>query len=160
MLSFVKPTDELVHQIADNMRKEDVQEVWASNHHTPLESLMKGWVASDFTTVVTGDDGPIAMIGLVKRDVLSGSGIVWLLGTTESVKYRKQFLTLTKPVIDEMLTICPRLCNMVHAKNRTSVRWLKWLGFHLDDPIPHGPDKELFHRFHMERRDSCVNQPQ
>lgn len=150
-IEFIKPTKELVEMIAEDMRPEDVAEVWASDHNTPLESLMGGWRMSNFATVAAVEGVPLAMFGLVKRDILSGSGIIWMLGSNEAKKYRREFLTLTPPVIDEMLAICPRLCNMVHTKNRASVRWLKWLGFTIEEPEVHGPDQELFHRFHIER---------
>ena len=153
MVEFVKPTTEMVESIAADMRQADADEVWASNHHTPLESMMKGWEMSDFSTVVMGDGEPLVMIGLVKRDMLTGSGVVWMLGANKSLKYKKEFFRQTKPVIDEMLTICPRLCNMVHSKNTVSIQWLKWLGFTIDDPTPYGPVGELFHRFHLERYD-------
>lgn len=150
MIEFVRPTVEMVESIAADMRQADIDEVWASNHHTPLESMMKGWELSDFSTVAMCNNEPLVMIGLVKRDMLTGSGVVWMLGANRAMKYKKEFFRQTKPVIDEMLTICPRLCNMVHGKNKSSIAWLKWLGFTIDDPIPHGPDGELFHRFYLE----------
>lgn len=152
MIQWVKPTVALVESIAADMRQADAEEVWASNHHTPIESMMKGWELSDLSTVAIDDNGePLVMIGLVKRDVLTGSGIVWMLGADRAMKHKKEFFRQTKPIINEMLTICPRLCNMVHNKNTNSILWLKWLGFTIEDPIPHGPDDELFHRFHLER---------
>ena len=150
-IQFVRPTLAKVESIALDMRQADADEVWASNHHRPLESLVKGWGVSDFTVIAECHGEPLVMIGLVKRDVLTGSGVVWMLGTNGALKYRREFLCQTKPVINEMLTICPRLCNMVHSKNTSSIRWLKWLGFTIDEPIVHGPDDELFHRFHLER---------
>lgn len=150
MIIWVKPTQAMVESIAADMRQADVEEVWASNHHTPLESLVKGWEMSDLSTVALCDGEPLVMIGLVKRDVLSGSGVIWMLGANRALNHKKEFFRQTKPIIDEMLTVCPRLCNMVHSKNTSSILWLKWLGFSIDDPIPHGPDGELFHRFHLE----------
>ena len=151
MIQWVKPTVALVESIADDMRQADAEEVWASNHHSPLESMMKGWELSDVSTVAIDDNGePLVMIGLVKRDVLTGSGVVWMLGADRAMNHKKEFFRQTKPIINEMLTICPRLCNMVHSKNTNSIIWLRWLGFTIGDPIPHGPDNELFHRFHLE----------
>lgn len=150
-IKFVKPTLEMVKVIAANMRQADVDEVWASNHHTPIEALVKGWGLSDYASVAVCDDEPFAMIGLVKRDILTGSGVVWLLGSNAAFKYRREFLTRSASMINEMLTICPRLCNMVHGRNKDSIRWLKWLGFTIEEPVEHGPDNELFHRFHLER---------
>ena len=152
MIKFVRPTVEMVESIAADMRQADAEEVWASNHHSPLESMMKGLKLSDVSTVAIDDTGePLVMIGLVKRDMLTGSGVVWMLGANKAMKHKKEFFRQTKPIINEMLTICPRLCNMVHNKNTNSILWLKWLGFTIEDPIPHGPDDELFHRFHLER---------
>jgi hypothetical protein len=73
-----------------------------------------------------------------------------MLGANAVNRHKKAFLSLTPGVIEEMLTICPRLYNMVHGRNKESIRWLKWLGFTIDDPVPHGPDSELFHKFHLE----------
>lgn len=152
MIEWVKPTKALVHAIAADMRQADAEEVWASNHHSPIESMMKGWELSDVSTVAVNEQGePLVMIGLVKRDVLTGSGTVWMLGANRAMDHKKEFFRQTKPIINEMLTICPRLCNMVHSKNTNSIVWLKWLGFTIEDPIPHGPDDELFHRFYLER---------
>lgn len=148
---FVKPTMGMVESIAADMRQADADEVWASNHHTPLESLMDGWRISDFATIAVCDGEPLVMFGLAQRDLLTGSGVIWMLGANSSLKYKREFFIQTKPVINEMLNICPRLCNMVYSKNINSIQWLKWLGFTIEDPIPHGPDDELFHRFHIER---------
>lgn len=151
-VKFVKPTMKMLESIAADMRQADVDEIWASDHHTPLESLVVGQKMSDYSTVVTSDSGvPLVVIGLVKRDMLTGSGTVWMLGANEAMKHKKEFFRQTKPVIDELLIICPRLCNMVHSKNKISIQWLKWLGFTIEDPVPHGPEGELFHRFHLER---------
>lgn len=151
MLRFVKPTEQLIEQIAADMRQADADEVWASHRHTPMQALMKGLELSDFSTVVMHDDTPLVMLGLVKRDILTDTGVVWLLGTNESLNHRKAFLKETKPVIDEMLSVCSRLCNMVHAKNIVSIQWLRRIGFTIDEPVPAGPDGELFHYFHLER---------
>lgn len=150
-VKFVKPTVELIQAIADNMRQEDVDEVWASHHSTPIKSLTKGWEISDYSMIVVVNNEPCVMIGLVIRDILSGTGVPWLLGTDNALKYKRCFLTEVPAVINEMLDICPRLFNYVHVKNRTSVKWLKRIGFTFDEPIPYGCDNELFHKFHLER---------
>lgn len=151
MVEFVKPTVELVETIAAEMRQADIDEVWASNHHTPLEALTKGWEMSDFSTVAMANGEPLVMFGLVKRDILTGSGVLWMLGSNRVMSHKKELFRQTVLVVDEMLTVCPRLCNMVHGKNVSSIKWLKWLGFTIEEPIPHGPDGDLFHRFYLER---------
>ena len=150
-VKFVKPTDELVEFIAVNMRQADADEVWASNRHLPYEALMKGWKSSHSSVVVTVNNEPCVMLGLVIRDILSGSGVPWLLGTEGALKYKRHFLTQVPAVIDEMLTICQRLCNYVLIENKISIIWLKHIGFTVDNPSSYGVAGELFHRFHLER---------
>lgn len=133
------------------MRQADVDEVWASHHHSPIEALMKSWKISDRSVIVTVNDEPCVMIGLVIHDILSGTGSPWLLGTETALKYKRHFLTQVPDAIDEMLTICPKLFNYVHAENKVSIKWLKWIGFTLDEPLPYGCDNALFHKFTLER---------
>lgn len=151
VIKFEKPTLEMVEYIAAHMRDADRAEVWASNKKTPIESLISGWGISDLAVVVTVNDVPCVMIGLVKRDVLSGHGVPWLLGTNGALNYRRQFLKLSPPVIQEMLSICPVLYNYVHVDNKLSINWLRWLGFTICDPEPYGVSGELFHKFFIEK---------
>jgi len=150
-VEFIKPTRKLVEIIADDMRQADIDEVWSASHQSPLDALMAGWEISNFSVVVTVNDEPCVMLGLVVRDILSGAGIPWLLGTEGALKYKRQFLTQVPTVIDEMLNICPMLYNYVHIDNRISIKWLKRIGFTIDEPLPHGCENELFHKFHLER---------
>ena len=151
-VKFVKPTNELIYVLADDMRQADVDEIWASNHDTPVEALLKGWMLSERSVVVTVNDEPCVMIGLVIRDILAGSGVPWLLGTENALKYKRHFIKQVPAVINEMLNICPKLFNYVHVENRISINWLKRIGFTFDEPLPYGYEKELFHKFHLERK--------
>lgn len=150
-IKFVKPTLAAIEIIAADMRDADAAEVWASHRCTPIESLMRGWDLSEFSVVVECDGVPCTMLGLVITCPMTGAGTPWLLSSNHALKYKREFLVQSPPVIAQMLDICPRLSNHVHAKNRVSIRWLKWLGFTIDDPMPAGANKELFHRFHLEK---------
>ena len=151
LVEFVRPTEAMINVIASDMRDADAAEVWASSHHTPLQSLMIGWKSSDISVIIKCNGEPMVMIGLVKQNMLTGNGIPWMLGTNASMKYKREFFNQTGPIIEEMLNVCPRLSNYVHGKNKASILWLKWLGFTIEEPIEHGPDSEIFHRFYLNR---------
>lgn len=151
MVKFGPPTQEAIQFIADNMREEDIIEVWASGRHTPIEALEMSIKKSRKAVIVYADDVPLAALGIVLRDFLSGVGVPWLLSADQALKHKRQFLELSPPVIEEMLDLCPKLVNYVHAENRLSIRWLEWLGFTIEDAKSTGPAGELFHRFTMER---------
>lgn len=150
-IKFVKPTLEIVRSIAADMRPADADEVFASHGHTPIQAIMGGWEVSQYSVVIMVNNTPCVIMGLVNRDILTGTGVPWLLGTENALKYSREYFKLSPPVIKEMLDICPRLFNYVHAENKMSIKWLRWLGFNIDEPKPHGVKGELFHRFHLER---------
>lgn len=150
-VELVKPTLEHVIHIANHMRAADAAEVWASSRKTPLEAMLSGFKYSDRSIVVMVNDEPCAMIGLVIQSILTGTGVVWMLGSDESMNHRKLFLELSPPVIKEMLDVCPMLFNYVHADNKKSIRWLQWLGFTIESPKAHGVEGELFHKFYLEK---------
>ena len=150
MVKFERPTPEAIKFIADNMRHADAVEVMAMCGYTPRQALRVSMECSRMSAVVLADGVPLAILGLGVRDVLLGIGTPWLLSSEQAVKHKRQFLELSPPVIQEMLTICPKLVNYVHSENSLSIRWLKWLGFTMDEPLPIGINGEMFHRFHME----------
>ena len=149
MIEFRPVTEYDIDHVAINMRQADINEVWASSRATPLEALQRSVALSEFACSVYINGEPQVILGLVKCGILSRKGVPWLLGTEHALKHRREFLKQAPIVIEEMLTICSYLFNHVHVENRESVRWLKWLGFELEDPIPHGPHGELFQLFHM-----------
>lgn len=150
-VKFVKPTHELVQAIAMDMREADVNEIWASDHYTPVTGLMESWKTSEYSSIFMADNEPCLMVGLAVYSTLGGVGIPWLLGSNAMMKHGSQFMRMGPAVIDEMLNICPKLVNYVHKENEVSVRWLKRVGFEFDEAVPYGVEKELFHRFHLER---------
>lgn len=149
MIDFVKPTEEALVIIARGMREADKKEVWASHNLTPLEALKHGVETSQHSAVVVGDGKPFAVLGLTYMSLLGGTGSPWLLATDDADSYRREFILQSKAIIDEMLHICPRLCNMVHVENKKSILWLKRIGFTMCEPEIYGPEKELFHKFYM-----------
>lgn len=151
VVKFIKPEYESMKHVADNMRQADVDEVWFSHHKSPIESLMSGWESPGYSVIVTINKEPCAMLGVAINGIITGIGTPWLLSTEKALKYKRCFLTLVPDVIDEMLSVCPTLCNFVHVENKVSIRWLKRIGFKFDEPKPYGIEKKMFHKFYIER---------
>ena len=147
MVEFKKPTQEMIQFIADNMRQADVDEVTAASGATPLQAITSGVEISAFSSVAVINGDIVAIMGVVKNSALSDNGVPWLLGTEDIVKHYREFLGASPSVLNAMMNICPNLMNHVHAKNKISVRWLKWLGFKIEEAGPFGINGELFHKF-------------
>lgn len=147
MVKFVKPNDEDIKYIAENMRGADALEVWEMSRHTPLQSIEEGLKLSKFSSVAVINGTPCAVFGLVIVDILTGTGVPWLLGTDYAVQQKRVFLKYCKQGLYQMLCTCPNLFNYVHAENRISVRWLKYMGFKVEKALPIGANGALFHKF-------------
>jgi len=157
MIVFTAPTEHAVKLIAADMRQADAVEIMASHGHTPIDALRAGWAESSYSMIVNEDLMPIAMFGLVINSYVTGAGTPWLLATNRAMNHKREFLIQSPKVISRMLDICPRLSNHVHVENKTTIRWLRWLGFTIGDAVPVGVNAEMFHKFYIEKViDPCV----
>jgi hypothetical protein len=147
LVKFEKPNRNTINYIADNMRAADALEVWEMSKHTPLQSIEEGLRLSNFSSIAVVNGTPCAVLGLAVVDILTGTGIPWLLGTDYAVENRKVFIKNCKQGLGQMLQICPNLFNYVHADNKVSVLWLRYMGFKIEDPLPTGVGGALFHKF-------------
>lgn len=96
-------------------------------------------------------DGELAAIlGVAPIDMLAGIGSPWMLGTSVLDAHSRVLVRETPEYIGRMLNAFPHLVNFVHAKNTTSVRWLRRLGFTLHEAVPYGALGEPFHPFEMK----------
>lgn len=141
----VKPAH--IHQVAARMRRVDRDELWAASHSLPGEALERAQRTAirSWTGMVNGQ--PVCMMGVSPLSILYGEGSPWLLCTDAIAKVERPFLRLSRPVVDAMLEVCPSLVNWVDARNLRAIAWLRWLGFTVEDPAPHGVEGLPFHRF-------------
>lgn len=114
--------------LAPRMREQDAKEVWHSHGLTPLEALVFSFQRAEESYSIISDDGQvIGMFGVGR--VTSNIGVPWLLASDELPKVAKEFIPQSKEWIDRVHERYDLLFNFVYAKNTTSIRWLKWLGF-------------------------------
>lgn len=136
--------------LAWGIRQADIDECWAASRMTPEEAMREGMkVSSAWTGLLYGI--PVCMFGVTPVSLLSGTGAPWMIGTNYINRHPKAFLVGSKVVIRGMLAQFEHLFNFVDARNKQAVKWLKWLGFTIYDPVPYGPFNRLFHPFEMRR---------
>jgi len=137
--------------IGGALREADRAEVWASGRYLPVEAVLQGYRAS--THVWTGliGDEPICMFGVAPVSLLGAAGRPWMLGTDGVERHQVAFLRRCRPCVAAMRSVYDSLENWVDERNAAAHRWLRWLGFRLEDPQPWGVDGELFRRFEWRR---------
>lgn len=149
-VEFIKPVYKLIKMMAQDMRRADIVEVNSSHGHTPLEALKYSFEQSDYSAMAINSAGiPLAMFGVAVSNKLTGLGHPWLLGSNAVYNHKEYLLEIGPVVIADMIATCPRLVNYIHHENKTSIKWLKSLGFAIEDPKPYGVKGDLFHKFHM-----------
>lgn len=134
--------------VASHLRQADINEIAVLGGADPYVATMKSWEHSTLAWAALIGDKPIAVFGVYPTSALTGLGCPWLLGTDDTARVKRRFLTETGPYMAEMLAIFPRLRNFVDAANTQSINWLKWLGFTVDEGFPNARG-ELIRGFHM-----------
>lgn len=136
--------------VARHMREADAQEVRASHDNDPLDALKYAVYGSEEAYTAFIDDEPVAIFGVAGGSVMTPFVSPWMLGTTKLEKHKKEILRESREVMRAWRSEYTRMENFVDARNKVSVRWLKWLGFSIQDAEPYGPFDMPFHRFTWE----------
>ncbi len=132
------------------MRLADREEVEALSGRNPREVLVESVEKSAEAWAGLADGNLTCVFGVVPMSLVGVTGIPWLLGSVEIERYRRPFLRRNRAMIDRWLADFPVLTNVVDARNTTSIRWLRWLGFRLGEPALMGVHGEPFIPFRME----------
>lgn len=134
--------------LAENLRKEDLEELSHGLGLPPDVSVLIGFRTDRETYAVVHQDRVVAVIGVGGTPGVIG--YPWMLATDELRDIRKSFLRGCLEFISDILTRYPHLENYVWSKNEGHLQWLRWLGFKFDSPAPWGIHDEPFQRFYMK----------
>lgn len=100
------------------------------------------------------DDRPVGMFGVGDINVLARVGAPWLLGTEDLPRHAMIFLRNCPYWVGQLLEGYDTLRNSVDDRNKLAVRWLKWLGFKMSEPVAFRG--HLFRMFEMKASDDDV----
>lgn len=151
MFSMVPATPEHWEELAETMREEVVNEIWASHRLTPTE-MYSDLSTSDDVLALVWDGTLMGIAGIHRYSLMSSHASPWFLTTNEAPKRAKWLLRATKKMVDKWSSEYSLLINYVDARFPEAVRWAEWAGFTVYDAVPYGPDGVLFHR--VEKRSS------
>lgn len=154
---IVPAAPEHIPAIAADMREADRREVRASHRHTPAEALERSLERSELAWTGLIEGVPSVMWGVGRAgSMMTLSGVPWMLGTDAIHSVSRDFLRQSRVYVEIMQERFPRLENYVHAKNRLSIRWLKWCGFTVEADVPEVINGEDFYLFW--RGGQCADQ--
>ena len=81
----------------------------------------------------------------------NGLNLVWFIASREIEKHKRELLTLTRGEFDALLEKYGRLENLVDARSKKSLRFIRWLGFTInEEPLAAGVNGEILYHFYKE----------
>ncbi len=114
--------------IAHYLRQADIDEIHATTD-LPVDMAVAYSIAgSDKGYTAILDNVPCAVFGIAQ-------GIIWLVGTDEITKHPVTFYKLSRKIFPVLTNGYDFLYNHVDTHNILSLRWLLWLGFHVEQNI-------------------------
>lgn len=122
------------------LRQSDQAELIAAYGLSPTEALQKSVAASKqaWAIVFAGKLEGVVGVNEYRRNWYEKpAGIPWLLATDKFPEFR---ISLAKEVKRRLKSLTERyayLFNYVDSRNTTSIAWLKWLGFTVDENKPY-----------------------
>lgn len=145
------------------LREIEVREGRASLGMESLEALSLSISTSRHLWVITYKGKICGVFGLA---IQGETGIPWLLSNEVPFSLQSNrglFLRESRKVVEYMKTKCDLLTNSVSIENHESIRWLRWLGFTVDDKNLFTFERDptlLFARFTMRTGglQACVTQ--
>lgn len=108
----------------------DAAEVQAAAGIPTSEAIRASIDSSDHSWVMFHEGEVFGVFGITESN---GWGIPWMLTTDRLKEFNRQFLKGSLEVVAEWMKLHPYLMNYVDSRHITAIRWLKWLGFTLDD---------------------------
>jgi len=135
--------------VIPRLREADREEIRAMTGIDPKLAVALSVAASDPGWAAELDGRVEAVFGV--GPVNGSLGRPWLVGTDEIEKHPVLFYRMSRGIVADMRARYEQLVNWVDARNELSIKWLRWLGFHIEGPEPAGVNGELFHRFWWER---------
>lgn len=123
----------------------------ASNGFSSFEGLNRSLQVSEKAWVGFNGHTPFGFWGVAKIEDRIGSP--WFLGTDTMMESSKTVAHRTRFYVNEFFENYDFLYNYVHEENVVSMRWLKWIGFVLEEPKPYGIKGDMFRRFMLSKED-------
>ena len=149
-VTFRPPTEADLDYLALNMREMDVRECWLVGGVGPREALATGVRDSLWTYVAEIEGKPVSMFGVAPDGLLGDDGAPWMLSVEGVERHARTTLLCAPRFVRAMSDSFERLANVVHADNRSAIRFLTWCGFAFGQPVKIGG--EAFLPFEMTRQ--------
>ena len=144
-------TEDYIEVLNMQLRELDIEELEAATGLNWKDAFKWSIRNSKHTWVIIYNRKIEGVFGLGDNDCI---GVPWFVATNKFDSFSFAVGKQSKEIIKMFLEIYPYLQNYVYAKHFTAIRWLRWLGFTVNNEYVWFYDKYVpFHKFTMRRSD-------
>jgi len=143
--------------MALELRPLEIREGWAVSGMNYLTTLALSISLSEpqdlWVSTVGGEVSGIFGITIFEEGEM---GVPWFVSNSKTFATRtnqKLFLRYSRDIIEWMEFRCAYMINVISLKNTKSIRWLRWLGFEIDESQAFTYDRDPELKFVFMRRD-------
>lgn len=134
-ISFRFPTDEDICDLAENLRRSDIEELAAVCDFSPAEAVLLSVRASDAAFLRAWHaDGRLLCIAGCSPQALNLAA-PWLLATPLLDRYGKCLMREARAEVRMMLARYETLRNVIDVRQVATLKWLRALGFELTEGL-------------------------
>lgn len=149
MFSMIEATPEHWEDVANNMRQEVIDEIYASHGFSPEQMQDHLSTHSSDVMALVWDGDVMGITGIHQYTLLSDMASPWFLTTNEAPKHGKDLLRSTKKMLSKWTKEYRILINYIDVRFTESLRWARWAGFKVYPPERYGLNGELFSRIEI-----------
>ena len=146
---FTRAEAHHIPELIEGMRLLDRDEMQAASGPDFKLVLERSVAMSYAPGAALWDGGLMCLFGVVPVELMSNEAAIWLIGTDLLTKHPRALNQGARSYICEVRRAFPRLFNYVDARNLPSIRWLRYIGFEIEEAVPYGCEGRPFHRFSM-----------
>jgi hypothetical protein len=139
-----------VKSLQGRLRASDKLEIAATSGADPDYALARSFEMSLSAWTGTVCDEPFIMFGVAAPSIMSSTGAPWLLGTDAVEREGVAVAKRSWQYVEEMRKGFFMLENHTDDRHTSAHRWLRWCGFHMEEPAPWGVQGLPFRRFWMD----------
>lgn len=141
-------SEELIVDLAENMREKDREEIFAFTGYDPYTALKTSHKYSVESGAWVVDGRVACMAGVARPTVLSDINMPWLLSSDVVPVHSRRFLRGTKVFVDNWKSKYKYMMNFVDSRYDEAIRWVEWLGFTVH-PKEYDVNGVIFYKFDM-----------
>lgn len=125
--------------VLDRCTPADAEELKAAGLEYSVEPFRSAIEGGRFLGAIWSHHAPVAAFGCIAHVLDEKIGIPWMIATPEFRLHPREAMALSRQQVDLMQGAFDWLYNLVHCEHLVAIRWLMWLGFHVELDKPTGP---------------------